>query len=234
MRTHPAHARARLSAVILLSLSMLLATFLVACSPTTQVPDPQTIINKVKQQNWKDATFTFTANAATPGASYTATGNGVVTRNPQRTDETITSNSGSQTQTEEVITDGQNVYARVKGQQKWVKLTTPPDLGGFGGVTPTTDFGSLQNLTFVGSETIEGYPTWHVKGTYTTTTTQGKTVTNNVDLWVRQDNYWVVQVKDHATVAGEPGTTSDATLLFTKWNTGAVITPPPPGQVATS
>ncbi|HLY32255.1 MAG TPA: hypothetical protein VKQ36_14595 [Ktedonobacterales bacterium] len=213
--------------------AILASALLAACSPTfnIQTPTAQTIINKAKHATWKDATFTFTSAATTAGLTYHATGHGVETTKPQRSDETVTSVAGSQSQTEEIITDGQTIYTRQQGQPKWTKTTIPPN---FGGVSPTspTDFGSLQNLTFVGSETIEGYPTWHVKGMFTTTA-QGKTTTNNVDLWVRQDNFYVVQVKDHTTVTGQSGAV-DTTLLFTKWNTGVVITPPPPSQVTTS
>ncbi len=222
----------------LMALAALSVVALAGCAATagstTQTPTVQQIMDAAKSQTWKDATFTFTVNATTASGSGTSTGSGLVTTNPQRSDIHATTNTTVGSQTDEVITDGSTAYVKTPTSSKWLKITgSPSDLSGLGGVSPTTpvNFGSLQNATLVGAETIEGYQTWHVRGT-TVETVSGKTVTSKLDVWVRQDNHYIVQVKSHSTESGVTGAV-DTTILFTKWNTGATITPPPASDVTT-
>ena len=220
----------------LMALTLMSMAVLAGCSGTagSTTPTAQAIINAAKSQTWKDATFKFTINVTSSDATGNSTGTGTVTTNPQRSDIHATTSSSLGNQTDEVITDGTTAYVKTPTQSKWLKVTgTPSSLSGVGGVSPTSpvNFGSLQNVTFVGAETVEGFNTWHVKGT-TAQTVSGKTVTSNVDVWVRQDNNYIVQVKSHSVESGATGAV-DTMITFTKWNTGVTITPPPANDVTT-
>jgi len=222
----------------LMALALMSMAALAGCSTpagsSTQTPTAQQIINTAKSQTWKDATFNFTINATTASGSGNSTGTGVVTTDPQRSDIHATTTTTVGNQSDEVITDGTTAYIKTATSSKWLKVTgSPSSLSGLGGVSPTTpvNFGSLQNVTLVGAETVEGYQTWHVRGT-TMETVSGKSVTSNIDVWVRQDNHYIVQVKSHSTEAGATGAV-DTMILFTKWNTGATIALPPASDVTT-
>ncbi|HUY79742.1 MAG TPA: LppX_LprAFG lipoprotein [Ktedonobacterales bacterium] len=222
-----------------IALVMISATALAGCGVniggvTLERPSASTILATAEKQTWKDATFKFTVAVTSTSATGTSTGTGTVTTHPQRSDIHATTSSSLGNQTDEVITDGSTAYVKTPGQSKWLKITgNPSSLSGAGGISPTSpvNFGSLQNVTFVGAETVEGYKTWHVKGT-TAQTVSGKTVTSNIDVWVRQDNSYIVQVKSHSVESGATGAV-DTTITFTKWNTGVTITPPPASDVTT-
>ncbi len=222
----------------IVALAMMSAVALAGCGVSlgsvTQLPNANTIINGAKSQTWKDATFTFSVAIASAAVTSHTTGTGVVTTHPQRSDLQATTASSLGNQTDEVITDGSTVYIKTPTQSKWLKVVgNPSSLSGVGGVSPTApvNLGSLQNVSLVGAETIEGYPTWHVRGT-TVETASGKSVTSTIDVWVRQDNHYIVQVKSHSTEGGTSGTV-DTEIIFTEWNTDVTITPPAASDVTT-
>ncbi len=73
----------------------------------------------------------------------------------------------------------------------------------------------LQNLTLVGSDTVNGYVCWHLKGTFTSSG-----ISSTDDLWVRQSDYYPVK----AVIASSNSST--ITITYSNWNTAAAITAP--------
>jgi len=224
---------------------------LAGCSvgvPSVTAPSASSTLDKAKHPGWKDATFTFTSKVQ--GASSLGpvtsneTGNGKLTTNPQRSDITYSGSSvvGS-TQlpsSGEIITDGTTAYIKPTGQTLWTKLSDANVGNSAGGAAVgagLTSLTNLQNIQFVGVETINGVSTWHVKGdTAGSASASGVSgsATGTVNLWVRQDNFYPVQIVVHQDVTGSQGNgTVDETVQFTAWDTGITITPPPANEVTT-
>jgi hypothetical protein len=96
----------------------------------------------------------------------------------------------------------------------------------------------LQNPGLVGTETINGVQTYHLRGTVQTPVTPGANQsieTTTEDLWMRQSDYYPVKIVAHGAGSSK-GTsiTVDVTATFTAWNSGVTITPPAPDQVTTT
>ncbi|MBA3825723.1 MAG: hypothetical protein H0X24_17725 [Ktedonobacterales bacterium] len=104
--------------------------------------------------------------------------------------------------------------------------------------------GALQAPQLVGTETLDGSPTWHVRGGFVATMYDS---TGNIvdapgteDVWLRQSDSLPVQLVKKAHLKGTSSTglafavDLDATYHFTAWNRGATITLPDPSQIAAS
>ena len=145
-----------------------------------------------------------------------------------------------------------------------ISLASLASLGGLSGSSggaPTSDFldyTKLHNPQNLGAATIDGYKTWHLRATMSdllsagglaSTATAvskqlGVSATYYEDLWIRQDTKYPVQIVVHetATVGGTSTSTAQPaikativeTLTFTKWNSGVIITLPPPSQIQTT
>lgn len=174
--------------------------------------------------------------------SFTMNGDGKVTTDPQRADITLNMSLGSYTISGEEIVDGATSYTKISGLadfggsngDQWVKtdLGGLGAAGGFGGLFDTstlTSYKNLKGVSLVGTDTMNGAPVYHLKGTQTVSAS-GVSVNATTDLWVRQDNYFPVKLAEQfgGTVSGS------ATITFTAINSGVTIATPAPDQVASS
>jgi hypothetical protein len=154
------------------------------------------------------------------------------TASPRRVEVVGTASLGVPYQ---AIVDGNVVY--IKLGDKWLKVSLGSASAEF-----NYDFISLveqlQNPGLVGTETVNGMQTYHLRGTVEAPVTPGanqKIETTTEDLWVRQSDYYPVKIVAHGAGSNQ-GTniTVDATATFTAWNSGITISLPPPDQVTTT
>lgn len=203
----------------------------------TATPNTAQIVAKVKALQFKDATFTMTANFTTSGQSINGTGSGKITKSPDRSDIQFTfplTVAGASYNVQiEAITDGSTTYTKIDSTPEipgfstngiWTKDTTGSGTGNlFGNTSQFGDFsGIASNATLVGTDTVNGVAVYHLKGT--DSSTSGGTV----DMYVRKDNYQPVKA-DFTETGDTAGTFS---LVFTGWNTGISISTPSPDQVS--
>jgi hypothetical protein len=215
---------------------------LAACSlpGATTTPDAASILKNAQAVKISDASLSFSysgqfsSNVVSslpflPTGTLTGVGDGKMTTSPQRAD--ITFNvpiSGLQVPIEllydgdtKTLYAGSSLLATVTGaSQTWVKLP----LDQVGGVDRSAflNFSQLLNVSLVGTETLNGVATYHLKGTDSPT---GQSAT--VDLWVQQSNYDPVR----AVINLNTFIVGTATVDFTGLNTGLTITPPSSDQV---
>ena len=101
----------------------------------TATPDAAQIVAKVKALQFKDATFTMTANFTTSGQNISGTGSGKITKNPDRSDIQfafpLTAAGATYNVQFEAITDGTTTYT---------KIDSTPAIPGF---TTTSVFAKL-------------------------------------------------------------------------------------------
>lgn len=204
-------------------------------SSSTPTPDAQAIIQKTKTgfAGIKDATFNIKlqSGSASSAQAVSGSGNGKLTRSPDRIQMSLSGVISGQQGTVNFIVDKSSDSAYVQTAQtngKWLKipaaaLGTSTDIGDFN--TP--------DATLVGEETINGTPCYHLHGTETTTvptTTSSSTAapsneTTTVDYWVSKTSYNPVRIVS----TSQDG--SSVTVDFTSVNTGAAITVPSGDQV---
>ena len=214
-------------------------------STTTGTPtggqDATTILNKAQTAPLKDATFTFAfGNGASPTASPSTSGMGRLTTNPARSDLVLPSITVQGiTASGEVISDQASkvYYIKVTGLSNWLKVD-PASLGINLGVPNIVDYSGLQNLTYIGNESINGTPTWHIQGQRQVTQTVdggGATLTQTANYWFRQSDYYPVQMlfqnATNASTGGNatptPGVTVPPSIRSAATPTPSTDTPTP-------
>jgi hypothetical protein len=256
-----------LAAVIVI---LIIVLVVVATAP----PSATKILQNAKNANLKDATYSITApltiNFSTSGTSapttVTLTGTGKLTTAKSTTTPSANDVSvsipliGSQNAIE-AITVNKNLYLNLGA------------LASLLGGTPSTaaqwlsvpigntsinllSYSNLKDLKYIGSETINGHSTWHIRGTLSVTgenatPTASSTSTAPIsgsateDLWIRQDNSFPAKMQMTFNVStaglnlpstsgtGTGGTTATPqaisgamTLLFTAWNSNLDIAAP--------
>lgn len=186
-------------------------------------------------------------------------GNGTIIRTPYQQHMTVqVGSTGGLTGviTEEAIISDNIAYTRTlngnntSSNTLWTK-TDAATLSAIPGLNAVDllDYSTIQHPVIVGEETINGHKTWHVRGDLNTPASVTATATvvpgqvqavskGTEDLWLREDNKYPAQVTLHLTLNASAQAASLAgnldlteTSTFTQWNTGVVITPPPPNQV---
>jgi hypothetical protein len=203
----------------------------------TATPDAKTILANVQKIQYKDIEFKLTLAGSASGSSATGDANGVITTSPKRAKISFNLTSSGQQVAFDSIEDidGNTLYVKFSGTvipglptDKWIKADAN---GAFSSLTSAfdpnqlTNFNNMTNVKLKGSETVDGVAVWHLTGTQTNS---GNTA--NVDLFVRQDNYYPYKAIIHAT--GSTGS-GDVTITFTGINTGATVELPPADQVMT-
>ncbi len=227
---------------VLLAVIVVLATTLIVMARNNAAASmtPSQILDHAKQVHLTDATYGFQGQlslnlgsllggasgaGANSNTGFALTGNGKFTANPARNDISVSAALfGSQT-TLEVLTDGSTAYLKgldslfgASGSGKWVKVSL-----GSASVS-ATDFASaydhLQNATLIGTETINGHQTWHLRGTLdlsgatsaspgasATATAVAKqfglssTSTATEDVWIEQNTYYPVRIAIDANLS---------------------------------
>ena len=226
-----------------LALPALLMLLLAACSTSTSdgsatstdtvAPSAQAreILAKAQAVKLKDATLKTLATTKRGNQTVTLDGTARTTADPRRVEVVGTA---SQVVPYHAIMDGDSVY--IKLNEKWLKVSL-----GSANAEFNYDFialiTQLQNPGLVGTETINGAQTYHLRGTVQAPVTPGANQsieTTTEDLWVRQSDYYPVKIVAHgAGTSKGTSITVDVTATFTAWNSGVTITPPPPDQVTT-
>jgi hypothetical protein len=216
---------------------------LLSAGPTptpTPPPDPATLLRQASTADWRDVTFTISFNANELGQAVNGTGSGKATKSPQRVELHLTlpltiEGTTSQIAIDEVVDSATSTaYSRISGipglpsSGQWTKSPINAAISSGSPVDPTsiTNFSGLQNAKLIGAGTLNGVAVWHIQATQTQAGTTATT-----DIYIRQDNHYPLKVTAHATVASTPdatntATTTDATILFTQYNSGVTITLP--------
>ncbi len=208
-----------------------------ACGATSTKPlTAAEIAQKTTQSDLKDTAFKLTASISASGLNIVFTGNGKFTKSPPRAELILHTSLLGTTVTIDDITAGGYDYTKTTPSKttKYVKTksNSSSGLGVSGG--SFTDFGSIGNPTLVGTETVDGYQTYHLRGTPTTATpTAGSSSTPGTeDLWVKTDNFYPVKamLTQTSSVSGQTAS-ENLTITFTSWNTGLTINVPPANDV---
>ena len=178
-------------------------------SASPQPPLGSDIASQLRQAQPQD--FTYTSEQSDANASHgTKIGEGVVTRNPDLLYQTFTISSGGQSYTAEQMIDYPNAvaYQRSSGAAKWFRVSAK-----------IAHYYELQNPQVLGTETLNGVLTYHIRGT---AVNDGQAFT--MDVWARTDNLYPAQIWEKDT----PGTPQGSYYLFivTAYNTGATLTLP--------
>jgi hypothetical protein len=163
---------ARLRAIWLALLAATLgALALVACGTTTQVatPDANAILQQASQVNITDATFDLTFAGPISGRAVNGTGDGTFTKNPKRTQYSLTipvTANGTTTQIKvETITDTatKTDYTQTTTNGVAGKWTKSPSTSDSLNADDLTDFTTFSNAKVIGSETLNGVAVWHIQ-----------------------------------------------------------------------
>jgi LppX_LprAFG lipoprotein len=230
--------------LVSLALPALLMLLLAACSTATSgggattsgtvAPSAQAreILAKAQAVKLKDATLKTLVTTKRGNQTINLDGTARTTASPRRVEVVGTASLGVPYQ---AIVDSNVIY--IKLNDKWLKYTV-----GNANAEFNYDFISLveqlQNPGLVGTETINGVQTYHLRGTVQAPVTPGanqKIETTTEDLWVRQDNYYPAKIVAHGAGSSQgTSVTVDVTATFTAWNSGITITPPSPDQVTTA
>jgi hypothetical protein len=227
-----------------LTLPPLLMFLLAACSTTmggggvtathTVAPSAQAreILAKAQAVKLKDATLKTLVTTTRGSQTVTLDGTARTTASPRRVEVVGTASLGIPYQ---AIVDGNVIY--VKLNDKWLKFSV-------GGANAEFNYDfialveQLQNPGLVGTETVNGFQTYHLRGTVQAPVTPGanqKIETTTEDLWVRQSDYYPVKIVAHGAGSNNgTNVTVDVTATFTDWNSGITIAPPSPDQVTTA
>lgn len=199
-------------------------------SPTPSgTPTAQSILARTKQQNLTSATFTLNQQIQTQQGNLTSQGTGQLQEHPFAEQVALTTTlNGSQVQSQ-AIYSGNNIYSKTANSSTWTETPAGDVVNGSSAAPDLANVADLPNATLVGTETVTGVKTYHLKGTGTQTA-NGQSVAYTEDLWIRQDNYRPEQVTDVVTA---PVGNIQSTVIFTNWNTNVSIQTPPPSAVST-
>jgi hypothetical protein len=230
--------------LVSLALPALLMLLLAACSTSTSdggatatntvAPSAQAreILAKAQAVKLKDATLKTHVTTKRGSQTVTLDGTARTTADPRRVEVAGTASLGIPYH---AIVDGNVIY--IQANDKWLKYTL-----GNANAEFNYDFialiTQLQNPGLVGTETVDGVQTYHLRGTVQAPVTPGANQsieTTTEDLWVRQSDYYPVKIVAHGSGSSK-GTsiTVDVTATFTAWNSGVTIAPPSPDQVTTA
>ena len=245
--TATVRARRRIILPSALIAFVLLAIGLVGCgapniggAKATATPDAASILQRAASASFKDATFTLTSSSVVLGTTTNGTGNGALTKSPERAKITLnipfTLAGTTSTVTFDIIVDKatDSTYTRITGlpsvggaslgSDKWTKTSTssaasssPVD------VSSLIDADKMKDAKVIGVETLDGAQVYHLRSTGSSATaTVGATPTTGdttTDIYIRTDNYRVQKITSHTT-GDSP---SDLTLAFTAYDTGVTI-----------
>ncbi len=213
-----------------------------AQAKTTPTPNASDLLQQASKASYKDMTFTLAFTMTIQGQTVAGTGSGKATTTPSRFDELmsfpLTANGKTLHVTVEVIADmsantGYVRYTGIPGHTtNWTKMSLP-NLTASTGVdySSLNSFDSFQHVTLIGADTINGVAVWHIQAdlpmTASTPTSKASATPTpatpaSADLYVRQDNDYLVKMVEHMTGA-TPGV---MTLTVTQYDSGATITLP--------
>lgn len=202
----------------------------------TATPYAATILQRAQSAQYNDAKFTMNMTTTTAGTSLTFTGDGKITKSPDRIEITMSTSISGQSITFDIIGDtaSNTGYFKLSGitlpgvnSSTWYKSSGGSSAASALSPISASTFSQLSQLSnakLLGTEQLGGTSVWHLQGTSTVSGTA-----TTVDMYVRQDNY-----RPQRIVAQSTGTTPlNMTINFTGYNTGLTIPLPPASQVQT-
>ena len=186
----------------------------------------------------KDTAFNLTVDFAKAGVVRTLTGNGKFTQLPVRSEVILTSTISGTTITVDDITAGGYDYIKTTPYYLTKYTQTPAGnnstLGVGGGSINNIE--KLNDPTLMGTETVDGYQTYHLRGTLAAPTPEANTSTPSIpfteELWVKTlDFYPVKAVLTATSTADGQSPTVVITVIFLLWNAGLTVNVPPPSEI---
>jgi hypothetical protein len=148
-----------------LAASLVVGTLLAlaACGSTssTSLPSADSVLTKAEQAPLKDATFSFTFK----GEGENLFGTGMLTTALKRTENVYSSSTYPLME----LTDSTGYYIKLPtADSTWAKVTVQDIVENYGDdllLKPEyLDYSQLEKVKVLGSETINGKPTWHLQG----------------------------------------------------------------------
>jgi hypothetical protein len=174
----------------------------------TQVTLGSDIAAQLKAAQPQDATYTFEQSDgnATHGQKL---GEGVATRTPDLFHQTWMISISGQSTTVDQVYDYANgiIYQRFNGAGQWDRMSSK-----------IAHYYDLQSPKLLGTETVNGSPTYHIRGT---AVNDGQAFT--MDVWARTDNLYPAQIWE---VYAFNNQSSYYLFIATAYNTGAKISIP--------
>lgn len=192
-------------------------------------PSAQDILARTQQQNLTSATFKINQQIQTSQGAITSQGSGQLQEQPfaEQISTTTTAN-GQLIQTEAIYSNG-NLFTKTAGSSTWIEAPGGQIVNGSTAAPDLAEITNLPNASLVGTETVNGVKTYHLKGSGMRSV-NGQSVAYTEDLWIRKDNYQPEQLTD---VANTPQGNVQSTIIFTGWNTNVAIQTPEPSAVST-
>jgi hypothetical protein len=196
------------------------ATFAAGCSSSTAIA-PSTILERAETSGLRDATFTVTYAVGVGDIANQFTGTGSETLSPARSQFDLTAKILSKTVTVLMVTNGGTTYTKLPNQPSW---SATPNAQAPLGVDNASllDLSQIQDVMRLPDATIDGHLAYHLRGTARDTT--GAIGTK--EWWLRQDNFYPLELSEHLSGTGVNGVSGDITLTFTAWNTKLSIALP--------
>lgn len=192
-------------------------------------PTAQDILARTQQQNLTSATFKINQQIQTSQGALTSQGTGQLQEQPFAEQiSTTTTFNGQQVQTQAIYANG-NLYTKTASSSTWIEAPSGQIVNGSAATPDLAEIANLPNATLIGTETVNGVKTYHLKGTGVRTVS-GQNVSYTEDLWIRQDNYQPEQMTE---VANAPQGNVQSTIIFTGWNTNVAIQTPPASAIST-
>lgn len=208
----------------------------------TQLPQVLAILDRVESANMRDAHVNINASANTQNGNVSTMSTGAMTFNPFQADLMTTGTYLAQPLNAEEVVSGDTLWVKSADSSTWHAYSLD-QLTASSAIDPSSfspaQLVALANARLVGTETNNGVQVYHLQASGTKTISQltgagallgslgsdtNQPVTYTADLYVRTDNYLPVEFQAHATATG---TTADVTAIFSAWNMGVTITPPP-------
>jgi hypothetical protein len=200
------------------------------------------IFAQAQRKGLNDATFTttFLADGQHNAAS------GTTTTQPRRMQLTINLTVEGHAEVLHILGDGDTLFSRLNSDTLW-SILNDADAGVYANYdTDIVNYDQMQPqaVQLIGTETLGGVATWHIRAPFTMPINAPDgalvPVPGTEDLWLRQSDSLPAQImkaasKDYTADDGSHDQlVFTATYHFTAWNTGLTITPPGEGQIASS
>lgn len=166
----------------------------------------------------------------------------------------IGTGNNTATTIEEIITSD-TIYIKepalssITNAKPWIKSPNigSLDASSYGLGDNFLDYQKLINPKLIGEEVIDGKKTWHLQTTFDSGDLSISGITSTEDIWIDQETSYPAKVVLHMGLStkgflptAEPDSTPlpdlgdisiDYTYIFTKYNSGVTITPPPADEV---
>jgi hypothetical protein len=174
----------------------------------TQITLGSNIAAQLKAAQPQDATYNFEQSDGNASHGQKL-GEGVATRTPDLFHQTWMISTSGQSTTIDQVYDYANgiIYQRFNGAGQWDRMSSK-----------IAHYYDLQGAKLLGTETVNGSPTYHIRGT---AVNDGQAFT--MDVWARTDNLYPAQIWEMYAFNNQ---SSYYLFIATAYNTGATISIP--------